>query len=273
MGETRPVIGFLTDFGLDGAAATCRAVILSICPEAQVVDICHTVPKYAVRDGAHILRGALPWFPVGAHLAVVDPGVGTDRRPIVIRTGRGDLLVGPDNGLLLPAADVLGGIAEARMPTDRSFMLAEISSTFHGRDLFAPVTAHLAADPAAFDRVGPLVDPDSLVLLEARAPVVRDGQIDTEVAYVDSFGNLRLGVRGTSLADAFSADAEDTALAITIGEHALIARLARTFGAVALGAPLLYVDSSGDLALAESQGNLAARTRATVGTPVSIGRR
>ena len=271
MGETRPVIGFLTDFGFDGAAATCRAVILSICPGAQIVDICHTVPKYGVRDGAHILRGALPWFPVGAHLAVVDPGVGTDRRPIVIRTGRGDLLVGPDNGLLLPAADVLGGIAEARTPTDRSYMLPVISSTFHGRDLFAPVTAHLAADPNAFDRIGPLVDPDSLVRLEARAPVVRDGLIETEVAYVDSFGNLRLGVRGTSLADAFGSVADDTLLAVTIGEHALTAQLARTFGEVALGVAVVYVDSSGDLALAESQGNLAARTRATIGTPVSIG--
>jgi S-adenosylmethionine hydrolase len=272
LAETRPVIGFLTDFGFDGAAAVCRAVILSICPEANVVDICHTVPKYAVRDGAHILRGALPWFPVGAHLAVVDPGVGTDRRPIVIRTGRGDLLVGPDNGLLLPAADVLGGIAEARMPTDRSFMLPDISSTFHGRDLFAPVTAHLAADPDAFGRVGPLIDPDSLLSLDAAAPVVRDGLIETEVAYVDSFGNLRLGIRGTCLADAFGPGADEAALTLTIGEQTLSAGFARTFGAVALGVALVYVDSSGDLALAESQGNLAARTGAKVGTPVSIGR-
>jgi S-adenosylmethionine hydrolase len=266
------VIGFLTDFGFDGAAATCRAVILSICPEAQVVDICHTVPKYAVREGAHILRGALPWFPVGAHLAVVDPGVGTDRRPIVIHTGRGDLLIGPDNGLLLPAADVIGGVAEARMPTERSFMLPVISSTFHGRDLFAPLTAHLAADRDAFERVGPLVDPDSLVRLEISAPVVSAGRVETEVAYVDSFGNLRLGVSGTSLVDAFGPLAEDAAVTVTVGTQALTAQLARTFGQVSTGATLVYVDSSGDVAMAESQGNLAARTRAVVGTRVSLQR-
>ena len=111
---SRPVIGFLTDFGLDGAAATCRAVMLSICRDAQIVDISHTVAKYAIADGAYLLRAALPWFPVGVHVGVVDPGVGTARRPIAVATARGDILVGPDNGLLLPAADALDGVTSAR---------------------------------------------------------------------------------------------------------------------------------------------------------------
>ena len=106
--ERPPVIGFLTDFGFDGAAATCRGVMLSICPTAQIVDISHAVRKYAVRDGAFVLRATLPYLPVGIHVGVVDPGVGTERRPIAIRADRGDLLVGPDNGLLLPAADRAG---------------------------------------------------------------------------------------------------------------------------------------------------------------------
>src|SRR5687767_1052000 len=98
-----PVIGFLTDFGLDGAAAICRGVMLSIARDAQVIDISHTVAKYAIRDGAYLLRSAVPWLPIGVHVAVVDPGVGTDRRSIGLRTARGDVLLGPDNGLLVPA--------------------------------------------------------------------------------------------------------------------------------------------------------------------------
>ena len=119
----RPVIGFLTDFGLDGAAATCRGVMLSICPDAQIVDISHTVPKFSIRAGAFILRAALPYLPVGVHVGVVDPGVGSDRRPVAIRTGHGDVLIGPDNDLLLPAADALGGIADARELTNRELWL------------------------------------------------------------------------------------------------------------------------------------------------------
>src|SRR5919107_4328043 len=103
-------MGCLTDFGYDGAAAICRGVMLGIAREAQIVDISHSVRKFAIADGAYLLRAALPWLPVGVHVAVVDPGVGTARRPIAIKTLRGDVLVGPDNGLLLPAADRLGGV-------------------------------------------------------------------------------------------------------------------------------------------------------------------
>ena len=154
-GERPPVIGFLTDFGLDGAAAACRGVMLSICPDAQIVDVSHSVRKYAVRDGAFVLRATLPYLPVGVHVGVVDPGVGTARRPIAVRVARGDVLVGPDNGILLPAADALGGAVEARELTNRDLWLPAVSATFHGRDLFAPVAAHLAAGDAAFEDVGP----------------------------------------------------------------------------------------------------------------------
>src|SRR5215207_5339465 len=160
----RPVIGFLTDFGLDGAAAICRGVMLSIARDAQIVDISHTVRKFAIGDGAYLLRSAVPWLPVGVHVAVVDPGVGTSRRPIAIRAARGDVLVGPDNGLLLPAAARLGGIVEARALENRAWMLPVTSATFHGRDVFAPVAAHLALGEG-FEDVGPAVRPDGLVRL------------------------------------------------------------------------------------------------------------
>ena len=113
-------------------------MILSICPDAQIVDIGHTIRKYAIRDGAFLLRFALPYFPVGVHLAVVDPGVGTERRPIAIRAGRGDVLIGPDNGLLIPPAEALGGIDEVRELANRDLWLPVTTSTFHGRDIFAP---------------------------------------------------------------------------------------------------------------------------------------
>src|SRR5918992_3646062 len=161
-GERPPVIGFLTDFGLDGAAAACRGVMLSICPDAQIVDICHTVRKYAIRDGAFILRATLPYLPVGTHVGVVDPGVGTERRPIAIRAERGDVLIGPDNGLLPSAGEALGGVLEVRELANRNHWLPDVSSTFHGRDVFAPVAARLAAGDVALADLGPEVAIGSL---------------------------------------------------------------------------------------------------------------
>src|SRR5439155_14262393 len=161
----RPVISLLTDFGLrDPSAAICRGVILAIAPEARLIDISHEVRKYAVRDGALLLWCALPYLPVGIHVAVVDPGVGTERRPVAIRTGRGDVLVGPDNGLLLPPSERVGGIVEARELREPAYRLPQVSSSFHGRDIFAPAAAHLARGvPLA--SLGPAVDPDSLARL------------------------------------------------------------------------------------------------------------
>jgi S-adenosylmethionine hydrolase len=261
----RPVIGFLTDFGLDGAAATCRAVMLSICRDAQIVDIAHTIRKYAIRDGAFLLRFALPYFPVGVHLAVVDPGVGTTRRPIAIRAGRGDILVGPDNGLLVPAADALGGIMEARELSNRSLWLPATTTTFHGRDVFAPVAAHLANGGAELADVGPALDAAELVRLPDPAATVGDGVIDTVATYVDSFGNVRLAGGRDELVAAFGDPADGLPLVAELEPadggppHREPMRYGAAFGGVPVGSPLVYVDSIGNLALADNQGNLAAR--------------
>lgn len=270
--ERPPIIGFLTDFGLDGAAATCRGVMLSICPDARIVDISHTVPKYSVRDGAFILRATLPYLSVGFHVAVVDPGVGTERRGIALRTERGDALIGPDNGLLLPAADALGGTVEARELTSRALWRSSVSATFHGRDVFSPVAAHLAAGAAAFAGVGPTIPLASLVRLAAPRPRASDGVLETEVTYVDSFGNLRLAGGAGDVAVAFGSLDAVGRLRASIGASVEEVELAPSFGHVALGAIVLYVDSSGDLALAENRGDLAARTGAAPGTPVSFAR-
>jgi S-adenosylmethionine hydrolase len=259
----RPVMGFLTDFGLDGAAATCRAVMLSICRDAQIVDIAHTIRKYAIRDGAFLLRFALPYFPVGVHVGVVDPGVGTERRAIGVRTGRGDILIGPDNGLLLPPAEALGGIEEARELTNRNLWLPVTTSTFHGRDIFAPVAAHLAAGDASFEEVGPTLEPDGLVEVPEPAATVRPGTLETVITYVDSFGNARLAGERDALAASLGELRDGLEVTIAIDADGSTLRedtqFASTFGAVPVGTSLLYIDSLGNLALADNQGNLARR--------------
>jgi S-adenosylmethionine hydrolase len=270
MGE-RPVIGFLTDFGLDGAAAICRGVMLSIARDAQIVDICHTVTKYAISDGAYLLRAAVPWLPIGVHVAVVDPGVGTTRRPIALRTARGDVLVGPDNGLLLPAAERLGGVVEARALEIRAWMLPVTSATFHGRDLFAPIAAHLALGEG-FEAVGPAIEPDGLVRLALPSATVEPDRLATGVTYVDSFGNVRLAGRPADLAAALGPVEPGAILEIELDGARERATWHRTFGDATAGELLAYEDSSGDLAIAVSSGNASEALGAAAGARLSIRR-
>ncbi len=272
---TRPFISFLTDFGPDSAAAICRGVMISIVPDVQIVDISHSVRKYAIRDGAFLLWCSMPWMPVGVHVAVVDPGVGTTRRPIGILTRRGDVLIGPDNGLLMPAAARLGGIAEARELANASLMLENRTNTFHGRDIFAPMGAHVAAG-TPFAELGPEVPAADLVPLAFAEPVARDGGLDTSIVYIDSFGNLRLGGDSADLESAIGP--LDAGRALTIRFAAADGRpevtesttWERTFGAKPLGTSLLYEDSFARLAYADNQGNVAARLDLSVDRPVRI---
>jgi S-adenosylmethionine hydrolase len=266
----RPVITFLTDFG-PAAPAVCRGVMFRICPDANIIDINHQVPRYSIRSGAGSLVFALPHMPVGIHVAVVDPGVGTERLPLGLRVARGDVLIGPDNGLLIGAAEALGGIVEARTLENRELMLPVITSSFHGRDIFSPVAAHLANGSTTFEALGTPIDPAELVrLATARAHVV-EGTVRTEAIYVDSFGNVRLaGDRDDLLA---ALGPEGTPVRATIGKRsAEQARFVASFGEVSVGEMLLYVDSGGHPALADNQGNLARRTGAQRGDPVVLER-
>ena len=271
------MIGFLTDFGFDGAAAICRGVMLSIARDAQIVDISHTVRKYAIADGAYVLSATLPWLPVGVHVAVVDPGVGTARRPLAMRTGRGDVLVGPDNGLLLPAGERLGGIVESRLIANQAWMQPRPSATFHGRDIFAPVTAHLAIGKP-FEDVGPIVDQGTLVRLDLPEPEVQDGRLATGVVYVDSFGNLRLAGGVTELTAALGKVAAGSSLIVDFGGAGARGqrweRLAwhRTFGEATAGELLAYEDSSGNVAIAVSNGDASARLAVVTGARIGIRR-
>ncbi|HEX7223007.1 MAG TPA: SAM-dependent chlorinase/fluorinase [Candidatus Limnocylindrales bacterium] len=270
----RPVITFLTDFG-PSAPAVCRGVMFGIAPDANIIDVSHQVPRYSIRDGAGTLVFALPHMPVGVHVAVVDPGVGTDRLPVAIRTGRGDVLIGPDNGLLPPAADLLGGITEAREIANRELMLPVVTSSFHGRDIFAPVAAHLAMG-TPYDSVGPALDPAALVRLPVPKPQVRDGRLETVITHVLIFGNTTFAGTPTDLEAAIGELRPGRRLVVDFPEH--IGRpaireettWAETFGSVPLGDSLLMSDSEGHLSLADNQGDAAGRLGLVVDRPATI---
>jgi hypothetical protein len=269
---TGPLISFLTDFGLrDPSAAIMRGVVLGIVPDARIVDISHEVHKFAIRDGALLLWCALPYLPVGIHVAVVDPGVGTARLPIAISTGRGDVLIGPDNGLLLGAADRLGGITAVHVLEAEAYRLPVVSTSFHGRDIFAPAAAHLARG-VALPELGRALDPAALVPSPIRAPDAVEGELRSSVVYVDTFGNVKLAGLRADLEAALGPVAPGDPLAVKVGDRAIATTWQATFGDVAPGTTLVYEDSYGRLCLAASQASAAEIHAIVEDQPVTIRR-
>jgi S-adenosyl-L-methionine hydrolase (adenosine-forming) len=259
-----PVITFLSDYGLeDDFVGVCHAVIAGICPEARVIDLVHRVPRGDVRAGALVLGGALPYLPVGVHLCVVDPGVGSSRRGVALRVADGRLFVGPDNGLLSLATERAGGAVEAVDIGRSPFALPTVSATFHGRDIFAPVAARLAGGAALGD-AGEPCDPSGLVAVELPEPRVEDGVLVAHVLYIDRFGNVQLNVEEPS----FEVGAEvDVTAASGRSERA---RYVRTFADAGAGELILYEDSYGRLAVAVNQGDAATRLDMTVDDELRI---
>src|SRR3954466_740193 len=187
-------ITFLTDFGLqDDFVGTCHGVIKRIAPGVEIIDLTHGVRPGGILQGALTLANALPYVPAGVHLAVVDPGVGGGRRPLALRDAEGRLHVGPDNGLLLPAADRFGGIVEAHELANPAYALESVSRTFHGRALFSPAAAHLATG-ITLAELGPPVDPQALRRPAAPVPEIGQAKIRATVLAVDRFGNVALNL-------------------------------------------------------------------------------
>jgi S-adenosylmethionine hydrolase len=274
MGRDRnpPFVSLLSDWGArDPSAAICRGVVLGIAPNAQIVDITHDVEKYKIGHGALMLWCALPFLPVGAHMAVVDPGVGTARRPLALQTARGDYLVGPDNGILLPGAERLGGVTRAHSIENTKYQLPVVTSTFHGRDLFAPTATHLALG-VPLDEMGPPVEIDSLVQLDWPRATVSDGSLDATVIYRDTFGNLKLNALPAHLLAALPDLEHGQHIAIEAGGEAHVMPWAPTFGDVEVGGYLLYEDSYGRLCVAQNQGNAAETLPLAEGTRVTVRR-
>jgi S-adenosylmethionine hydrolase len=258
-------VTLLTDYGLeDGFVAACHGVIASICPPARIIDITHLVPLGDVRRGAAVMAQTVPYLPAGVHVAVIDPGVGTRRRAIAVAAGE-RVFVGPDNGVLSWAAAETG--IRAYELTDRELWLEPVSATFHGRDIFSPVAAHIAAgrDVAT---VGEEIDPAGLVKLPPPARNVRDGTADGEVVTVDRFGNVQLSVTGADL-DRIGAQCGG-ALTLTLGRHSQRVSYRETFGSVPPGELVAYTDAAGQVALAVNSGSAAQRLGLPPGAHVRL---
>ena len=261
------VVCFLSDFGLqDDFVGTCHGVIARIAPEARVIDVTHGIPAQAVLQGALVLANTLPYMPAGVHLAVVDPGVGGIRRPLAIRDREGRLFVGPDNGLLLPAAE-RAGIDDVREIANPAYALESISRTFHGRDLFAPAAAHLA-NGVPLDELGPPLAPDALVRLDLPEPVFADDGIEGVVLYVDSFGNIALNVTRDDLEHI--GVVPGARLEFELAAQRYYAVAARTFADARPGDVILYEDSYRNMSIAISNGDAAAMLHATSGQAIRI---
>ena len=265
--EQAVFITFLTDFGLqDDFVGTCHGVIKRIAPQAQIIDITHGIPPQAVLQGALVLANTVPYMPVGVHLAVVDPGVGGHRRALVLRDADGRSYVGPDNGLLLPAAEQ-AGIAEAHELANPAYALDLISRTFHARDLFAPAAAHLARG-VPIGELGPPIDPDALVRLELPEPEFAEGVVHATTLYVDSFGNIALNLTRDDLERV--GVVPGTRVELDLSGERYYAVAARTFADARPGDVILYEDSYRNMSIAISNGNAAAMLHALIGRPLSI---
>jgi len=261
-------ITFLTDFGLEGGfVGTCHGVAARLAPHARVIDVSHGVPPQDVRTAALVLAQSIDYLPAAVHVAVVDPGVGTDRRGVAVAGGHG-FFVGPDNGLLtwaFPPGDVAG----AWELGNEELFLRPVSRTFHGRDIFMPVAAHLCSggDPS---EVGPELDPAELVRLPSPHVAAADGVLEAEVLLVDRSGNVQLSARRRDLEDAKLAGERE--LSIELDGRKVAVPLVRTFGEVPKGALLVYEDSAGCLALAAHSASAAAAVRASPGQRISLRR-
>jgi S-adenosyl-L-methionine hydrolase (adenosine-forming) len=261
-------ITFLSDFGLeDDFVGTCHAVMKRIAPEAEIIDLTHGIRPQQILQGALVLANTLPYAPPGVHLAIVDPGVGSGRRALALEAGEGRRFVGPDNGLLLPAAERLGGIQGAYEILNPEYALRPVSATFHGRDVFSPAAAHLGWGVALCE-LGPPLDPEGLVRLEVPAPELADGTIRAVCLYVDRFGNMPLNLGREQLEAAGIVPGRRVRLTVAGAEAEVVA--ARTFADAERGRLLLYEDSYGNVSLAMSSGNAAEHLGVEAGAEVEI---
>lgn len=256
---------FLTDYGTgDAFVASCHGVIAAIAPATKIIDVTHAVPPQDVRRGAAVLAQTVPYCPPAVHLGVVDPGVGTTRRGIVVATP-GGLLVGPDNGLLIPAADALGGMSRVFELAAPAYRLSTVSSTFHGRDIFAPAAAHLSLGVPPEQFGPPVADP---VRLPPPLADVADGAVRTEILAVDRFGNLQLAARPELLAGL--GVSPQTGVTVRHGGADTAVRVGNTFADAPEGETVLIADSAGYLALAVNGGSARELFDATPGQQVSL---
>jgi S-adenosyl-L-methionine hydrolase (adenosine-forming) len=240
-------------------------VIKRIAPDVEVIHVSHGIAPQNVLQGALVLARALPFVPAGVHVAVVDPGVGGARRAVALRGRDGRLYVGPDNGLLVLAAENLGGVEAAVEIANGAYMLEPVSATFHGRDVFVPAAAHLARG-VALNELGPAVPLEELARLELPRPRVSPNEIVATVLDVDRFGNVQLNLTTRELAEAGIGER----LELDVAGRRQGAVVARTFADVAPGETVVYEDAYRGVAVAVNGGSAAEALPARVGATVAL---
>jgi len=259
------IISLLSDFGLkDPYVPEMKAVILSICPEARIVDISHEIENFNIRMGAFVLASAAPYFPKGTiHVAVVDPGVGTKRRPVLVATKRA-FYVGPDNGLLMLSAQ-RQSVSHVYHITNKQFMLSRISRTFHGRDIFAPTAAHLAKGHAPSES-GPEIN-DYAVPKFAESGFKKN-VLFGEILHIDDFGNVITNVSRKELEK--TGIKEGDMLHVKLKENTITLKLCIAYGEVKAKQPLAIIGSHGFLEISVNQGNAARKFKVEIGETVQV---
>jgi len=252
---TRPTIVFMTDFGTaNDAVAICKAVITNIAPDARIMDITHQVTPFSIEEAARFLAGVTPYYPAGTvFLVVVDPGVGTSRKAIIVKSKKGQYFVVPDNGVMTPVLD-RDGLDSAREITNTGWMIApQVSSTFHGRDIFSPAAAHLA-EGWDYSLAGPAVA--ELVQLTPKTATVTEKGIQGDIiALDDPFGSLITDIPGEEFKKL--GYALDDKIVVQLNKKPFTVPYEKTFMGVPVGEDLLYVDSRGRIGLAVNQGNFS----------------
>ena len=268
---SRPLVVFMTDFGTaNDAVAICKAVMLGIAPDIRIMDITHQVTPFSIEEGARFLAGVTPYYPSGTvFVGVIDPGVGTNRKAVVVKSKKGQYFVVPDNGLVSPVID-RDGLDTAREITNTSWMIGDaISSTFHGRDIFSPVGAHLA-EGWDYTLVGPEVQ--QLVRLTPKTASVTDKGIEGEViALDDPFGSLITDISGEEFKNLGYKLGDRVTL--QLNKKTFTAPYTKTFMDVPVGDPLLYIDSRGRVGLALNERNFSAVNKITPPVPIFIAKK
>ncbi len=246
------LITFLSDFGLNSSyVSQMKGVALSI-TDIKIIDISHEITPHNIREGAFVLRASIPFFPVGSvHVAVVDPGVGTERRGIVITTPS-QILVGPDNGLLIPAARYLGDFTIYEI-TNTKLMLNSVSNTFHGRDIFSPIAAHIL-NGVLFEHIGPIIT--DFVDLDFGNFEITDNSVMGKIVYIDGFGNIITNIDGLKLRNVLDFDKKVT---IFIGKRKLQTQFVKSYNFVKKSEMLATIGSSNLFEIAINQGNAAKK--------------
>jgi hypothetical protein len=263
----QPVIALFTDFGWeDPYVAQMKGAILTVDPTARLLDLTHTVSPYNIAEGAYLLDQSAEEFPAGTiFIAVVDPGVGTDRDPILLETSKGKFFVGPDNGLFTHVVDNEGFSRAWKLDKPEYFRGGAVSATFHGRDIFAAVAAHLASgvDP---DRVGTPIK--TLVMLPVKEPTFTGGSISVEVLHLDRYGNVILNLRNDG--EIAAKLKEGNLVKISIGKESYSGPLVKTYGDMEKGRLILLYGGNGFLEIAMNQGSAAKELKVEAGTVIFL---